>query len=131
MLAKTFMVFNRYEVPDVESMYIFREYSVPLKLSLIWHFGTLCPLGIWGLIATWRDWRKLWLYYLLLLTMIAAVVLFFILGSISQPDRDSVHSVCGRGRGRPVRARRTKMAICQRRRGGPVAVRHLMQHSRS
>jgi tetratricopeptide (TPR) repeat protein len=85
MLAKTFMVFNRYEVPDVESMYIFREYSTPLKLSRIWHFGTLCPLGIWGLIATWRDWRKLWLYYLLLLTMIAAVVLFFILGRYRNP----------------------------------------------
>ena len=85
MLAKTFMVFNRYEVPDVESMYIFREYSVPLKLSRIWHFGTLCPLGIWGLIATRGDWRKLWLFYLLLLTMIAAVVLFFILGRYRNP----------------------------------------------
>ncbi|PAY18031.1 hypothetical protein CKO51_18715 [Rhodopirellula sp. SM50] len=85
MVAKTFMVFNRYEVPDVESMYIFREYSVPLQLSRIWHFGTLCPLGIWGLIATWRDWRKLWLYHLLLLTMIAAVVGFFILGRYRNP----------------------------------------------
>ena len=85
MVAKTFMVFNRYEVPDVESMYIFREYSTPLKLSRIWHFGTLCPLGIWGLIATWGDRRKLWLYYLLLLTMIAAVVLFFILGRYRNP----------------------------------------------
>lgn len=85
MVAKTFMVFNRYEVPDVESMYIFREYSGPLQLSRIWHFGTLCPLGIWGLIATRKDWRKLWLYYLLLLTMVAAVVLFFILGRYRNP----------------------------------------------
>ena len=85
MVAKTFMVFNRYEVPDVESMYIFREYSVPLKLSRIWHFGTLCPLALWGLIATRGDWRKLWLYYLLLLTMIAAIVLFFILGRYRNP----------------------------------------------
>ncbi len=85
MIAKTFMVFNHYEVPDVESMYIFREYSVPLKLSHLWHFGTLCPLGIWGLIATRRHWQKLWLYYLLLLTMIAAIVLFFILGRYRNP----------------------------------------------
>ena len=85
MVAKTFMVFNRYEVPDVESMYIFREYSAPLKLSRIWHFGILCPLGIWGVIATWKDWRKLWLYYLLLLSMIAAVVGFFILGRYRNP----------------------------------------------
>lgn len=79
------MVFNRYEVPDVESMYIYREYSVPLKLSRVWHFGILCPLGIWGLIATRRDWRKLWLYYVLLLTMVAAVALFFILGRYRNP----------------------------------------------
>jgi 4-amino-4-deoxy-L-arabinose transferase-like glycosyltransferase len=85
MLAKTFMVFNRYEVPDVESMYIFREYSVPLKLSRLWHFGILCPLGIWGVVATWGNRRKLWLYYLLLLSMIAAVVLFFILGRYRNP----------------------------------------------
>ncbi len=85
MLAKTFMVFNRYEVPDVESMYIFREYSVPLQLSRIWHFGILCPLGIWGLVVTAGNWRKLWLYHLLLLTMIAAIVLFFILGRYRNP----------------------------------------------
>ena len=85
MIAKTFMVFNRYEVPDVESMYIFREYSTPLKLSWIWHFGILCPLGIWGLIATRSEWRKLWLYYLLLVTMCAAVGLFFILGRYRNP----------------------------------------------
>lgn len=85
MIAKTFMVFNRYEVPDVESMYIFREYSTSLQLSRFWHFGILCPLGIWGLIATCSDWRKLWLYYLLLLTMIAAVVGFFILGRYRNP----------------------------------------------
>lgn len=85
MVAKTFMVFNRYEVPDVESMYVFRDYSFPLQLSRIWHFGILCPLGIWGLIATRGDWRRLWLHYLLLLSMIAAVVLFFILGRYRNP----------------------------------------------
>ena len=85
MISKTFMVFNYYEVPDVESMYIFREYSVPLQLSRIWHFGILCPLGIWGLIATRGNWRELWLHYLMLLTMIAAVVLFFILGRYRNP----------------------------------------------
>lgn len=85
MVAKTFMVFNRYEVPDVESMYVFREYSFPLQLSRIWHFGILCPLGIWGLIVSRGDWRRLWLHYLLLLSMIAAVVLFFILGRYRNP----------------------------------------------
>jgi 4-amino-4-deoxy-L-arabinose transferase-like glycosyltransferase len=85
MVAKSFMVFNRYEVPDVESLYIYREYSLPLRLTGVWHFGFLCPLGLWGVVATCRDWRKLWLYYVLLLSMIAAVVLFFILGRYRNP----------------------------------------------
>ncbi|MEM1070203.1 MAG: tetratricopeptide repeat protein [Planctomycetota bacterium] len=85
MIAKTFMVFNRYEVPDVESMYIFREYSAVLRLSHLWHFGILCPLGLWGVIATRKDWRELWLYYILLLTMIVAVVFFFLLGRYRNP----------------------------------------------
>ena len=85
LVAKTFMVFNRYEVPDVESMHIYREYSAVLQLSRIWHFGILCPLGIWGLIATRSRWRELWLHYLLLLTMIAAITGFFILGRYRHP----------------------------------------------
>ena len=76
MIAKSFMVINRYEVPDVESMHIFREYSAVLKTSRIWHFGILCPLGIWGLIATRGRWRDLWLYYLLLLTMVAGKIVY-------------------------------------------------------
>lgn len=86
MLAKTFMVFNRYEVPDVESMYVYRDYSWPLKLlGPLWHFGILCPLAVWGIVVTRDQWRRLWLYYLLILVMVAAVVLFFILGRYRQP----------------------------------------------
>lgn len=85
MLAKTFMVFNRYEVPDVESLYIFREYSTVLQLSKLWHFGTIFPLAIWGLIVTRQNWRQLSLYYMLLITMVAAVVFFFILGRYRNP----------------------------------------------
>ncbi len=86
MVVKCFMVVNRYEVPDVESMYVYRDYSWPLRLlGPLWHFGLLCPLAVWGLIATRAQWRTLWLYYLLILVMVAAVVLFFILGRYRQP----------------------------------------------
>lgn len=85
MIAKTFMTFNRYEVPDVENLYIFGEYSVPLKLTFLMHFGVLCPLGIWGLITTWPKRREIWLLQVFLLTMIAAVTLFFILGRYRNP----------------------------------------------
>ena len=85
MIAKSFMVVNRYEVPDVESLYVFREYSAPLSIGRLWQFGLLCPLGCWGLFVTRRDWRSLWLYYVLLATMVAAIILFFILGRYRHP----------------------------------------------
>lgn len=86
MVLKSLMVVNRYEVPDVESMYVYRDYSWPLKLlGPVWHFGILCPLAVWGIVVTRDQWRRLWLYYLLILVMVAAVVLFFILGRYRQP----------------------------------------------
>lgn len=85
LFVKTLMVINRYEVPDVESMYVFRDYSVPLKLTRFFHIGILFPLAIWGLICTRSNWRDLWLHYLLLLSMIAAVAGFFILGRYRLP----------------------------------------------
>ncbi|MFK8115360.1 MAG: glycosyltransferase family 39 protein [Rubripirellula sp.] len=85
LFAKTLMVVNRYEVPDVESMYVFREYSLPLKVARLWHFGILFPVAIWGLIVTRANWRELWLYHLLTATMIAAVAGFFILGRYRLP----------------------------------------------
>ncbi len=86
MLLKSLMVVNRYEVPDVESMYVYRDYSWPLRLiGPWWHFGILCPLAVWGIVTTRDRWQNLWLLYLLILVMIAAVVLFFILGRYRQP----------------------------------------------
>lgn len=86
VVVKCFMVVNRFEVPDVESMRVYRDYSWPLRvLGPVWHFGILCPLAVWGIVITRDRWRALWVYYLLTLVMVAAVVLFFILGRYRQP----------------------------------------------
>ena len=86
MIVKCFMLINRYEVPDIESMYLYRDYSWPLRLlGPVWHFGLLCPLAVWGIVYTRHKWRQVWLYYLLILVMAAAVVMFFILGRYREP----------------------------------------------
>lgn len=86
MAIKVLMVINRYEVPDVESMQVYQRFSVPLRvLRRVWHFGILCPLAIMGIALSWRDRRQHWLVYLLSLSMIAAVALFFILGRYRYP----------------------------------------------
>lgn len=85
-ILKMAMVLNRYEVPDVESFYVQRMWSWPLSvLQHIWHFGVLGPLAVLGIWLTHDRWRELWLDYLLIVSMIFAVALFFILGRYRLP----------------------------------------------
>ena len=85
LVQKSFMVINRYEVPDVDSLEIHREKSAPLKLSSVWNFGFLFPIGVFGLFASRGRWRDHVLHYVLIAMMIAAVVGFFILGRYRFP----------------------------------------------
>ena len=83
---KTLMVWNRYEVADVESLYVYMEYSPLLRVvGSIWHFGVLCPLAALGVWATWGERRRLWIYYALILSLAAAVALFFVLARYRFP----------------------------------------------
>ena len=86
LMIKSLMVVNRFEVPDVESMRVYRDFSITLRvLAPLWHFGILCPLAIWGVVVTRKRWRRLSLFYAFTLVMIAAVVGFFILGRYREP----------------------------------------------
>ena len=85
MVQKSFMVINRFEVPDVESIVVYRAQSVPMTLASIWNFGVLFPLAMLGLMCSLNQWRRLSLDYLLVSTMIAAIVFFFILGRYRFP----------------------------------------------
>ena len=86
LVIKSLMVVNRFEVPDVESMRVYRDFSITLRvLAPLWNFGILCPLAIWGVCVTRQRWRRLSLFYAFTLVMIAAVVGFFILGRYREP----------------------------------------------
>ncbi len=86
MLTKIAMVINRYEVSDVESQYVYAEFSGVLRgLGLLWHFGVLCPLAAAGILLTRRPRRGLWIHYVLILTMIAGVAVFFVLARYRFP----------------------------------------------
>ncbi len=83
---KCLMVVNQYEVPDVESMRVYRQFSTPLKMfGSVMHFGVLCPLAMTGVALCWRDWRQHWLWWLLTTSMVAAVAIFFVLGRYRFP----------------------------------------------
>ena len=79
MLRKVLLTWNRFEVPDTEDLYTYAEWSSLLRgLSAVFHFGVLAPLGVAGIVLSWRQWRRAWLLYLLLLFITAGVAIFFV-----------------------------------------------------
>ncbi len=86
LVRKTWMVIHAYEVPDVESLAVYRDASLLLDLiAPAWHFGVLLPLGVIGLVMTAGRRRGLSIYYALIGSMIAAVAGFFVLGRYRLP----------------------------------------------
>jgi len=86
MGRKLAMVWNRYEVPDVESQGIYADESILLRaLAKVWHFGVLCPLAAMGLMATWNNRRRLWVLYVMIATMALAVAFFYVMARYRFP----------------------------------------------
>jgi 4-amino-4-deoxy-L-arabinose transferase-like glycosyltransferase len=86
MVSKVLMVVNRYEVADVESEYVYADFSYVLRgLGSIWHFGVVCPLAVVGMVYTSYRARELWIYYVLMGTMVLAVAAFFVLARYRFP----------------------------------------------
>lgn len=83
---KLLLVWNRYEVPDAESFYVYREFSWTLSvLGTVFHFGVLCPLAAIGLVSTRRHWRRLWIWYTLIASMALSVAFFYVLARYRYP----------------------------------------------
>jgi 4-amino-4-deoxy-L-arabinose transferase-like glycosyltransferase len=86
MGRKMLMVWNRYEVSDAESPYLYGESSLILGvLGRVWNFGVLCPLAAVGIVGTWGERRRLWVYYALIVSMAVAVAAFYVLGRYRYP----------------------------------------------
>jgi tetratricopeptide (TPR) repeat protein len=50
---------------------------VPVRLHLYSNFGTVAPLGLFGIFLTWRRWRRYMPLYVLLFGYMGTVLLFF------------------------------------------------------
>lgn len=80
------LVWNRYEIPDTESYYIYRDRSGLLgAIGMALHFGVLCPLAVAGVWLTWSRRRELSLLYLLILVAAGSVALFYVFGRYRYP----------------------------------------------
>jgi tetratricopeptide (TPR) repeat protein len=86
MGTKWLLVWNAYEVPDTESLYVYAAWSPLLgAMTAVWHWGLLLPLAAAGVVLTWPRRGSLWLLYALALCMAAAVALFYIVARYRFP----------------------------------------------
>ena len=70
----------------MESLQVYAESSPCLRwLYGVWHFGILCPLAAAGVVLTRREWRQLWVYHVLIVSMACSVALFYVLGRYRFP----------------------------------------------
>lgn len=83
---KWWLTWNRYEIPDTESYYIYRDTSSMLRVwGRLFHFGVLCPLAVVGVVATWPMRRRIWLLHGILLALAASVAAFYVFGRYRYP----------------------------------------------
>jgi 4-amino-4-deoxy-L-arabinose transferase-like glycosyltransferase len=84
--TKALLTINATELVDTEDQYTHAMWSPPLRIaSLVFHFGTLLPLGIVGIWLTRRKWRELWWAYLMIGAFTASVIGFFVFGRYRFP----------------------------------------------
>jgi tetratricopeptide (TPR) repeat protein len=83
---KWLIVWNVREIEDSDDFYLYQRWSGLLRFFSSWNnFGILAALGALGFVATLNQWRKLWLYYLLIGSFAGSVALFFIFGRYRFP----------------------------------------------
>lgn len=81
MGKKWLIVWNVREIEDSDDFYLYQRWSWLLRV-LGWtnHFGLLAPLAAIGCVLTWRQWRRLWLWYAMLMALAFSIALFYIFG---------------------------------------------------
>lgn len=71
--------FNAYEVPNNRNYYFSKRFSTLLRLPLL-TYGVVVPLGLMGVVVSWRGWRKHGLLLGFFLAHVAALLAFFVNG---------------------------------------------------
>jgi tetratricopeptide (TPR) repeat protein len=86
LARKWLMVWNAREVEDSDDLYIYQQWSWLLAFfGWINHFGILAPLAAVGLWLTRNQWRRLWLFYAMILSLALSVAIFYVFGRYRYP----------------------------------------------
>lgn len=83
---KLLLAWNAAEVNDTEDLYTYADHSIFLRIiGSVFHFGILAPLAFIGVCATGSERRRLWPLYLLLISYMASLVIFYVFGRYRYP----------------------------------------------
>ena len=86
MGLKWLRVWNAREIEDSDDFYIYQSFSSLLGFFATFnHFGVLTPLAALGMLATWRQWRELWLLYGMIFSLALSVAIFYVFGRYRFP----------------------------------------------
>jgi tetratricopeptide (TPR) repeat protein len=84
--AKWLLIWNRHEIEDSDDFYIYQQWSSLLSLlGWINHFGLLAPLAAVGLWLTRKQWRRLSLFYAMIVSLAFSVAIFYVFGRYRFP----------------------------------------------
>ena len=85
MGRKFLLVFSATEAADTESIEVYSEYSLILRIILWLNFGVILPLAVFGAWLYRREWRRLALLPAILLAMAVAVAIFYVVARYRYP----------------------------------------------
>ena len=76
---KVLLLWNADEMLDTESQETHAEWSTVLSVGgWFGHFGLLVPLALLGVMATWHERRRLWIFYAMTLAYASSVIAFYV-----------------------------------------------------
>jgi tetratricopeptide (TPR) repeat protein len=83
---KWLLVWNVREIEDSDDFYLYQRWSWLLSLlACVANFGLLAAIAAIGVLLTSKEWRNLWLLYLMILSLALSVALFFVFGRYRFP----------------------------------------------
>ncbi len=86
LFKKWLLVWNAREIEDSDDFYIYQTWSGLLTFfGWLNHFGILAPLAAAGVWLTRSQWRRLWLLYVMILSLAISVTLFYVFGRYRYP----------------------------------------------
>jgi 4-amino-4-deoxy-L-arabinose transferase-like glycosyltransferase len=84
--TKLALLVNGYEMPDYEDQYFYEESCRLLRaLDAFWNYGVLFPLAMVGLVLSFPRRREILVLHLVLATLAAGVVLFYVFARYRYP----------------------------------------------